>query len=131
VRTLFLLLLTSLAAFGADDDWAKVKTLKTGAELRVYKKGSKQPISAQLGELTDDSLVVIVKKGETAIPKDQIERVDARPASGSRWTKEKTATKDNVGPDGAVTSSESAGYSIGSKPDFETVYRRSAAAPNK
>ena len=130
MRTLFLLLLASLAAFGADDDWAKVKALKTGAELRVYKKGSKQPISAQLGELTDDSLVVILKKAETAIPKDEIERIDARPSSGNRWTKNKTA-KDSVGPDGSQSSSESLGYSIGYKPDFETVYRHSPAAPNK
>ena len=38
--------LAALAAFGADDALAKVKALKTGSELQVYKKGSTQPISA-------------------------------------------------------------------------------------
>ena len=60
MRGLLLLLLTGLVAFGAGDDWAKVKALKTGSELRVYKKGSTQPITAQMDELTDDNLVVIV-----------------------------------------------------------------------
>jgi hypothetical protein len=129
MRTLFLFLLAALVAFGAGDDWAKVKSLKSGADLRVYKKGSMQPVMAQMGELTDENLIVIVKKTETAIPRDQIDRIDARP-SISRVTKE-TTTKDSVGPDGAQTSSVSTGYSVGSKPDFEMVYRRLPATPKK
>lgn len=130
MRTLFLLLLAALAAFGAGDDWAKVKALKTGTELRVYKKGSAQPISALMGDLTDENLIVIVKKTETAIPRDQIDRIDARPSGGPRATKE-TTTKDGIGPDGSQTSSVSTGYSFGSKPDFEMVYRRAPAAAKK
>jgi hypothetical protein len=130
MRGLLLLLLAGLAAFGAGDDWAKVKALKTGAELRVYKKGSTQPIAAQMDELTDDSLIVIVKKTQTAIPKDQIDRIDARPSNGSKVKKE-TTTKDTVEPDGSATSSVSTGYSFDGKPGFETVYRRPAPAPKK
>jgi hypothetical protein len=129
MRALFLVLLAALVASGADD-WAKVKALKTGVELRVYKTGSTHPIAAQMSELTDDNLIVIVKKAETAIPKDQIDHIDARPSSGSRATRE-TATKDTVGPDGTQTSSVSTGYSLGTRPDFETVYRRSPVAPKK
>ncbi len=130
MRAFFLLLLTCVTAFAASDDWAKVKALKTGAELRVYKKGSTQPVAAQMADLTDDNLIVLVKNTETAIPRNQIDRIDARPASGSRVTKETTA-KDGVGPDGARTSSESTNLSIGSKPDFEIVYRRPSGAPKK
>jgi hypothetical protein len=130
MRAFFLLLFAALAAFGVGDDWAKVKTLKTGAELRVYKKGSTLPVSAQMVDLTSDNLIVLVKKTETAIPKDQIDRIDARPPSGNHVTKE-TTTKDGIGPDGSPTSSVSTGYSIGGKPDFETVYRRPPATPKK
>jgi hypothetical protein len=126
MRGLLLVLLAGLVAFGADDPWAKVKALKTGAELRVYKKGSSQPISAEMDELTDDNLVVIIKKTQTAIPKDQIDRIDARPSNARPVTKE-TTTKDGVAPDGSQQSSVSTGYSFGGKPNFETVYRRPPA----
>jgi hypothetical protein len=39
MRGFLLLLLAGLVAFGAEDEWAKVKALKTGSELHVYKKG--------------------------------------------------------------------------------------------
>ena len=130
MRTLVLLLLAALAAFAAGDDWSKVKALKTGAELHVYKKGSMQPVSAQMADLTDENLIVLIKKTETAIPRDQIDRIDARPSAGRSVTKEST-TKEGVGTDGAPTSSSSTGYSFGSKPDFEMVYKRSPVAPKK
>ena len=129
MRGFLLLLLAGLVAFGADDEWTKVRALKTGAELRVYKKGSTQPVLAQMDELTDENLIVLVKKTETAIPKDQIDRIDARPAS-SGVTKE-TTTKKGVDADGKETTSTSTGYSFGSKPDFQTVYRRPPAAQQR
>jgi hypothetical protein len=130
MRGLLLLMLAGLVAFGADDEWAKVKALKTGADIRVYKKGSTQPVLAQMDELTDENLVVLVKKTQTAIPKDQIDRIDARPSTGGRPTKE-TTTKQTVDPDGKENTSTSTGYSFGSKPNFETVYRRPPAAPKQ
>jgi hypothetical protein len=130
MRGLLLLVLAGLVALGADDPWAKVKTLKTGAELHVYKKGSVQPVVAQMDELTDENLVVIIKKSQTAIPRDQIDRIDARPVAGSRPTKE-TVTKEAVGADGQPTQSTTTGYSWGDKPKFETVYRRPPATPKQ
>ncbi len=129
MRAFVLLLLACLAGFAADD-WAKVKTLKTGSDLLIFKKGSTQSVSAQFGDLTDDNLIVIVKKTETAIPRDQIDRIDARPPGGSRITREKN-TKETINPDGTTSTSSGGGVSMGSRPDFETVYRRSPAAPKK
>jgi hypothetical protein len=143
-RRLFLFLLVAVAAaWAADDAWSKVKALKTGTELRVYKKGSMQPVLAQMDELTDDNLVVVVKKTQTAIARDEIDRIEARPQAGSRLTTE-TTTKETVpdaksasaqpspghGPDVPGTST-STSVSVGSKPGFELVYRRALGAPKK
>ena len=146
MRRLALLFCTALLAFGADDPWAKLKALKTGSELRVYKRGAAQPLLVKMDELTDDHLVVIDKNAQTAIPRDQIDRVDSRPTGKSRITKE-TTTKvtDGVGdpkavipgpqqqgnPGPSTTTSTNTGFSIGPKPDFETVYRRPSPAPPK
>ena len=131
MRKLALFLCTALLAFGADDPWAKVKELKTGAELRVIKKGAAQPLLVQMDELTDDNLVVIAKNQQTAIPRDQIERVDYRPSGKSRVTKETTSKVDDAAGATRPTSSTSSNLVIGSKPDFETIYRRPTGAPPK
>jgi hypothetical protein len=142
-RILLFLLVVVASAWAADDAWSKVKALKTGAELRVYKKGSMQPILAQMDELTDEKLIVIVKKTQTAIARDEIDRIEARPQAGSRVTTQ-TTTKETVpdaksasaqpspghGPDVPGTST-STNVVVGSKPDFEVVYRRVLGAPKK
>lgn len=130
---------TALLAFAADNPWAKVKDLKTGTELRIYKVNGKQPILAKMDELTDESLVVIVKNEQTAIPKEQIDRIDYRPPSkNSRITTDSRTTtganSEPVGPrptPGASVPgmSTSSGVSVGSKPDFETIYRRTQTLP--
>jgi hypothetical protein len=130
MRILLLSLLAALVAFGADSDWAKVKALKTGSELQIWKKGAAQPISALMGDLTDENLIVLIKKTESAIRKDDIDRIDARPPAGKRLTRTKT-DKEEVGPDGQITTSSGGGLSFGSKPDFETVYKRPQAPPKK
>ena len=143
MRKFVLLFCAAFVAFAADDPWAKVKELKTGTELRVYKKGAAQPLLVQMDELTDDNLVVIDKKKQTAIARDQIERVDYRPSGKSRVTRE-TTTKvtDSVGDPKAVipsphpdtpgsTTSTSSNVSFGSKPDFETIYKRPPSPPKK
>jgi hypothetical protein len=142
MRKLLLLLCPALLAFGADDPWAKVKELKTGTELRVYKKGAALPLVVKMDELTDDNLVVIDKNKQTAIARDQIDRVDYRPSGKSRVTKETTTkVNDGVGDPKAVipgpqqqgtpgpSTSSSSNVSFGSKPDFETIYRRPTGAP--
>ena len=124
-----LLILAAAAAFGADDPWAKVKDLKTGTDLRVFRKGKPQPLMVQMGELTPDNLVVIQKKTEMAIPREEIEEVDSRPAK-STWTKNES-TSGTPNPDGTNSSSYSSGYSKGSRGDFEVVYRRPVPPPKK
>jgi hypothetical protein len=142
VRRLFLFLLIGVAAWAADDAWSKVKALKTGTDLRIYKKGSTQPILAQMDELTDDNLIVIVKKTQTAIAREDIDRIDARPAGGrvtaqtttketapdSKSAAEQTAGRGQPDVPGTTTSSS---VVVGSKPDFELVYRRALGAPKK
>ena len=144
MRKLAFLLCTALMAFGADDPWAKVKELKTGTELRVYKKGAAQPLLVKMDELTDDNLLVIDKNQQTAIARDLIDRVDYRPSGKSRVVKETTTkSNDGVGDPKAVvpgpqqqgnpgpSTSTSSNVSIGSKPDFETIYRRPTGGPPK
>ena len=135
---MFLIALAAVAAFGADDPWAKVKEIKTGTDLRVVRKGSAQPLLVQMDELTDENLVVINKKAQMAIPRDQIDRIDARPPK-TGWVKETkdTTTQPTLPPPGSEgtavgsTSSSSTSFSRGSRGDFETVYRRPAPAPKK
>ena len=142
MRKLLFSLCIASALFAADDPWAKVKELKSGTELRVFKKGSAQPLTVKMGDLTDENLIVINKNEQSAIARDLIDRIDYRPSGKSRLTTEtKMATKDTTGDPKAVipapnsrgagsgpTTSTSTGLSVGSKPDFETVYRRPAAA---
>ena len=138
-RFLILLLTAAVAAICADDPWAAVVKLKSGTEIRVLKKGSMQPILGKFDEASDERLVLVVKKEQMAIPKDQVDRVEARPQPAGRVKVEgKTTTDDpqaarepqvgmNERP--AVGTTTTSGVSIGGKPDFETVYRRPLGAP--
>ncbi|HET8548188.1 MAG TPA: hypothetical protein VFL57_09300 [Bryobacteraceae bacterium] len=138
---ILIFLLSGLAVLAADDGWSKVRELKRGSELRILKKSSKQPVIAKLDEVTAESVVIVLKNEQVAVPKDDIDRLDARPAGGGRVKPEsKTTVKgpdtrdSRPGPPAAYsgsTTSVSGGLSIGSKPDFETIYRRPAAAPKK
>jgi hypothetical protein len=131
----------SMALYAAENPWNKVKDLKTGVELRIYKTGAKQPILAMMDEATDERLVIVVKKEQMAIDKDQIDRIDYRPAkSGGRVTQETRTTNDppgqvagpaprGGGSSGGPSSSSSSSMNIGSKPDFETIYRRAPVPP--
>jgi hypothetical protein len=135
-----LLLAAVSALFAADDPWAKVKDLKSGAELRVFKKGPAPPVQAKFDELTADNLVVVVKNEQVAIPRDQIDRIDARPAqTGSRVTT-KSETKE-IDPDTRPAppgyssqtprQSSSTSVNVGSKPDFATIYRKLSPGQTK
>ena len=120
----------------ATDAWEKVRKLPGRAELRVYKKGSVQPLLVKFGELTDDRLVIIDKNQQTSIAKEDIDRIDAR-ASGKRpVTHESTTTTsdhaaDPHSPQPGISTTTSSGVSFGNRPDFETVYRRPPPAPRK
>ena len=141
MRRLLVVLLAWAAAFAADDPWAKVKDVKTGTEVRVFKKNAAQPVIARMDELTPDNLVVVLKNEQVAIPRDQIEKIDARPSQTksrvTTKTESKTSDPDTTpAPPGyhsrTPSTSTSSGLSFGSKPDFETIYRRpSASTPQK
>ena len=73
-----------------------------------------------------------MKKTETAIPRDQIDRIDARPAAKTAAKETTTTSSTTPGdPAGQTTTTTSTGVSFGSKPDFETVYRRPLPVPKK
>jgi hypothetical protein len=133
---LALLCAVEIAGFAADDGWKKVMDLKTGVEVRVYKSPPKPPILAMFDEANEDRIVVVVKNEQVAIPKSDIERIDYRPKAGSRVTKEnhtsvsdpkpaRTPYDQGTGP----TTSTSSSVAFGGKPDFETIYRRTATLP--
>jgi hypothetical protein len=136
-----LVLLAAAAAFAAaEDSWTKVKDLKSGTEIRVIKRGGAKPIEGKLDEARDDAVVLVVKNEQISIPKDEIERLDYRPKPGSRITKTgdaKQTPPDPTPPVGmdhgpAVPGTNySSGLSIGSKPDYEMLYRRLTGAPKK
>jgi hypothetical protein len=137
VRSL-LLLLSAAALFAADDPWTKVKELKSGTEIRIVKKGAVKPIEGKFDEAQDDKLLVVVKNEQVAIAKEDIDRLDYRPKPGSRVTRTtgaKETPPDTTPPVGmdhgpAVPGkSYNSGLSIGSKPDYETLYRRPTGAP--
>ena len=133
-------LIVTALLFGADTSWTKVKDLKGRAELRIFKKGASQPINATFDEANDERIIVVVKNEQTAIQKEDIDRIDARPVSGPRKaTVQKTQTRSDPdytpgrpfsGPP-LPTASESSNVSFGNKPDFETIYRRSDDAGKK
>lgn len=128
------LLVIGAAAFAAEDPWAKVKELKSGTEIRIYKKGADSPLTAKLDEARDENLTVVLKNEQVTIERDSIDRLDYRPVKpGGRVTAE-TKTKTEA-PDakpaagmshGAPVpgSSSSTSVSFGGKPDFEVLYRR-------
>ena len=139
MRILWFLALCA-SAFAAEDGWAKVGELKSGTELRIVRDGSKQPLIAQMDHTTDDSLFVATKKEQLVVPKSEIQRIDARPSGGSRVAKQSTTKVNQPGNPSPSeqriggraeppSSSSSSSLALGSKPDFETVYRRISGAP--
>lgn len=139
LRCLSATLLVAVSAPAADDGWSKVIEVKSGTELRIFKKGVTQPVLARMDEANEERIVIVLKNEQTAISKDQIDRLDRRPEQkGPRVRTESKVTTEQPGaradlpmpksgsPQGTSTSS---GLTIGGKPDFETIYRRRPALP--
>ena len=134
--------LLAILVFAADDPWTKVRELKSGTELRIYKMGTTQPVVAKLDQAKEESLIIVLKNEQSSVPKEEIDRLDYRPGGSSRMTKQttmETNTLGNPSPDQqrvggsnpGPSSSQSTSITLGSKPDFETIYRRSPAVPKK
>jgi hypothetical protein len=140
-RRIVLFLAFVIAAFAASDDpWNAVTKLKSGAEIRVLKKGSMQPVMGKFDEADADRLLMVVKNEQIAIPREDVLRLDARPAqAGGRVKVEsKTTTNDpqrakeppaGMHPEPVTGTTTTSGLSFTGKPDFETVYRRPPATP--
>jgi hypothetical protein len=141
MRSIVLFILTTIVALPAEDPWTKVREIKSGTELRIFKRGAKQPVLAKFDEANDENLIVATKSEQVAIAKDQIDRIDYRPAkTGSRVVRETkttsevdTKTSSSTVPHNApgLSTSSSSSLNVGGKPDFETVYRRTAAPAAK
>ena len=133
-------------ALCADDPWIKVREVKSGTDLLIYKQGLKKAIMAKMDEATEDKLMIVIGESQVGIPKAEIDRIEQRPLpKGSRVTRETKTTKgvsvpdaDSQGqpmkqgqtkPPASATSSSSSSVSIGSKPPFEPLYRRPLSSP--
>jgi hypothetical protein len=137
---LLLFVMAAATVLAADDPWTKVKNLKSGTELRVFRKGAAQSVLAKMDEADDERLLIVVKNEQAAIAKADIDRIDYRPSQSGNRVTSKTESK-TTDPDtrpappgyGSRTpqTSSSTAVSIGSKPDFETIYRRPTPPPKK
>lgn len=126
------------ARFDADDPWQKVIALEAGAEIRVIRKDAlNKPLVGSFAEADAERLILVVKNEQTAIAREKIQVVEARPKGGSRVTRTSQTTQNmpldrppaanpaermRPTPPGS-TSSTSSGISVGGKPGFEVVYR--------
>lgn len=140
MRYILFLLAAAVALGAGEDTWSKVKDLKSGTEIRIVKRGVLKPIEGKLDEARDDAVVVVLKNEQVSIPKDQIDRLDYRPKAGSRINKTESAKQTDPDPTPPVGmghgapvpgTTYNAGLSVGSKPDYETLYRRAVGAPKK
>jgi hypothetical protein len=123
MRRILFLLLAGLCAASAQDAWTKVSKLKSGVEIRIFKRGSLQPLLAKMGEATADQLVIIVKNEQMAVAKEDIDRLDYRPdLPGGRLVKETSTTPSTVYDPN--TNKTTSGVVVRGKPEFETIYRR-------
>jgi uncharacterized sporulation protein YeaH/YhbH (DUF444 family) len=135
-----LLILMGTVLWGAENPWAKVRELKSRSELRIYKKGVREPLMATLDEVNEDRILIVVKNEQMSVAKDDIDRLDARPSGKTPSKVVKETTVKTTEPDytphppgGVQVPGESYNTSVsrssGSKPDFETVYRRPPGTP--
>jgi hypothetical protein len=138
IRKLAILFSAAVLTAAAQSSWDKVKEIKSGTQIRVVQRGVERPVEATFDELREDDVLVVVKNEQKAIPKYQIDRIDARPKGGSRVTAQSSSKTEqpDTRPQGSPQTrpavpgtSTSSGLSIGGKPAYETVYRRPAHSP--
>jgi hypothetical protein len=145
-QTILLVFAAALLGRAADDDWAKVKDLRGGTELRIVKKGSVEPVIGLMADADDERLVIVIKNAQQSILKANIDRLDYRPKGGGhKLTRESKIEKTDRtekgppprGPEGTAArggSGDSYSTNLGianTTPGFETIYRRRPLAPAK
>ncbi len=135
MKRFVVLFLAAMAAVAAEDSWLRVRELGSGAELRIYRAKTKEPLQAKFDRASDESLIVTTKNGQTSIPKEDVERIDCRRAPPDRLVKE-TRVDRKIAPKGAETTSNTipgattsvkTRLGIPSKPSFEKIYDRTPA----
>lgn len=125
-------------AFAADDPWSKVIAIKSGSEVSILKTGEKKPLTATFSEADSEKIIIATKNSQMSIPREEIERIEARPAGVKRLSTNQTTksvdpnvelSKPRVPNPGSspvpATQSSTGGVSFG-KPGFELVYRKGA-----
>jgi hypothetical protein len=133
-----ILVLAATVLLGAESPWTKVKDLKSRTELRIYKKGAREPLVATFDEANEERVLVVVRNEQIAIQRDDIDRIDARPARtpgkvnvehSEKQTDPDPVPNPRSGP-AVPGASASSNVSVGggSRPDFETVYRRQSGS---
>src|SRR5215216_922076 len=85
--------LLAVVGFPADDPWTKVNDLKSGTEIRIYKRGGTAPLVGKVDEVFDDRIAVVLKNEQVSIDKDLIDRLDARPSQALRKLTSETRAK--------------------------------------
>jgi len=138
---ILLVIFAALVTMGADDPWAKVKELKSGSDLKIWKRGASQPVDAKYDDVTEEKLIVVLKNEQVGLDKSEIDRIDARapskrpkPTVESKTTREVQVSDRSAAPPrsmkeaqvGGPSTSTSSTVSWGDRPGFETVYRRTA-----
>ncbi len=133
VRTLLFLFAAALAATGGEDPWMKVRKLESGSEVRVYKTGARKPVEGRFQQASAESVVVLLKNAQVSIPREQVERLEWRPAqsgSGVAMKAEKhTGSREEAATGRSKNStlpprSTAAGIKIRPWVGYETIYRR-------
>jgi hypothetical protein len=126
----------ALTLLGADDPWLKVQALPNRSELRIYKKDAREPLTVILADANEERIVVVDKKTQLTIHKEDIDRIDARPVTPPGQKPAVTSTEKREDPDYTPRSGPSTGPALpttssssnmsfgGNKPDFRTVYLR-------
>ena len=126
---------------GADNSWTRVQALKSHSELRIYKKGAREPLHATFNEATEERIVVVLKNKQLAIPRDEIDRIDARPLKPPQKLRVDSTVKETdpdltphpnpKTPAPGTSSSSTVSFGGESRPDFETIYRRPEGSAKK
>lgn len=143
MRIFPLALFCLLPIAGADDEWTKVRELKSGSELKIWKAGAERPVSARYDDLNDRHLLVVENNSQVAIPRAEIDRIDARAAEKGGVIVPGTKVSNETNPPetsrptgfrnfgGRRSQAMASGININSKPDYQTVYRLAAVTPPK
>lgn len=136
MKAIVTLILSAFALFSEDNPWAKVLELKSHAELRIFKKGSTTPLLATFDEANNERILIVVRNAQMAVAREDIDRLDARPATRpAKWVKDTSVKPKSPDLPGNVAERPGESYgtsfskSSGDRPDFETIYRRPAPRP--